>query len=194
MSAPPLILGFVRPPVVAVLVLAAATLGFFLGNSVQRPQADIRTTRQPEGEYAALLQNIEDLRSEVLRVIQDLREREDRAKLTPAPLAEGVVLDTRDATQAALVLEEYVYRRDRRWWYHSLKRLLDAARANESKLGGFTEWRTMLEYAHADLQAVSDADSLEAWINKYRKTLGTMPAVLEVSNLWRDWESLRSGR
>ena len=110
----------------------------------------------------------------------------------------GVVLDPRDVESAVRVLETYTYRRERRWWKHNLERFIGAVRAREKKLRPSRKpWLANLDEALADLQAVADADGLDAWVNRYRRTFRTRPGELfdvnlvNVNSVWGDWLRFR---
>ncbi|MHC4551132.1 MAG: hypothetical protein ACYTEZ_20480 [Planctomycetota bacterium] len=181
---------------VACLALGAA-VGYVVGRGDRDTPAP-RNARVPA--TAAILEEIERLRQEVRAGRgtvppaqgRDANPVQDRATPNAASRAlqeAGVVLDPRDVESAVRVLETYTYRRERRWWKHNLERFIGAVRAREEKLKPSRKaWLARLDEALADLRAVADADGLDAWVNRYRRTFEILPSELVVINsLWGDW-------
>ncbi len=179
------------------LVLGGAFGWYLAGGGAGAPQA--RAGRViAEADTHAILEEIGRLR-------QELRGRggiapprtEDVAPTEPASAAvleAGVVLDPTDVESAVRVLEAYVYRRERRWWQFNLERFVAGARAQEQKLKASwaQSWLVSLDEARADLQAVGDADTLEAFVNRHRRAFEVMPAQLDALDpLWGDWRRFR---
>ncbi len=105
-----------------------------------------------------------------------------------------VILDVSDVRNAVLVLEEYRYRGERRWWTHNLDRFIASARDFAAKNPHWKEWLESLERSQIDLRAAADAEALEAWLSRYRQTFAGVPSNLlsRTGHIWRDWMSVRA--
>ena len=178
------------------MILTGGVVGFCLrplvGPLPEEPRASPRDRHATGWENAEVLGRLVEAVEKLRADFKDAQPVDTALQTSHGEASLPVLLDTSDPEAAVRVLEEFTYRRERRWWKYNLDRVLEIARVNDEHLEGFREWKANLEGAASELRTVSDPDQLEAWVNKYWHCLSTNPAVLGTGNsLWNTWRGFR---